>query len=411
MKQYLNKTFSSLKIRNYRIYYLGQIVSVSGTFLQYLAQVWLVLKLSNSALMLGFIPAFQFLPMLLLTSWGGLLADRYSKLKLLYITQTLSGILALILGLLVLTGNVQLWMVFVFALCLGLINSIDNPARSTFIFEMVGSEKIKNAVSLWTILISSARIIGPAIAGIIVATIGIGECFVINAASYIAVLIGLSMIRKSELHSAPPVDAAAKGQIKEGLKYVRSTPVLFNTLVMMAIIGTITFEWQVSMPLFAKFILNGDAGVYSIINVSLGIGMLIGGVANASSSVTSQKRMGYTALLFGTTVLISAFTSTLLWATIAFIFVGIFSMAFVNLTSSILQINTDSKMRGRVMALWSMAFLGSTAIGGPLIGWVGEVFGVRWTLIVGGIAALIAGVWGYRNAGYSGDTIIIKEPV
>jgi len=410
MNQYLNNTFSSLKNRNYRIYYLGQIVSISGTFLQYLAQVWLVLKLSNSGTMLGLVLTFQFLPVLLLTSWGGLLADRYSKQKLLYITQTLSGILSLILGLLVLTGNVQLWMVFVFALCLGLINSIDNPARSTFLFEMVGSENIKNAISLWTILISSTRIIGPAVAGIIIATIGIGECFIINAASFIAVLIALSMIRESELHTVPPV-AAARGQIKEGLKYVRSTPILFNTLIMMAIIGTITFEWPVSMPLFAKFILNGDAAVYSAITVALGIGMLIGGFANASSSNSSQRRMVYTALLFGIAVIISAFTSTLLWATIAFIFVGIFSMVFLNLSATILQMNTDSKMRGRVMALWSMAFLGSTAIGGPLIGWIGEEFGARWTLIVGGIAALIAGIWGYWKLGYSGDTILIKESV
>ena len=410
MKQYLNNIFSSLKNRNYRIYYWGQIISVSGTFLQYLAQVWLVLKLSNSGTMLGLVLTFQFLPVLLLTSWGGLLADRYPKQKLLYITQTLSGILSLILGLLVLTESVQLWMVFVFALCLGLINSIDNPARSTFLFEMVGSEKIKNAISLWTILISSTRIIGPAIAGIIIATIGIGECFIINAASYIAVLIALFMIRESELHTVPPV-AAARGQIKEGLKYVRSTPILFNTLIMMAIIGTITFEWPVSMPLFAKFILNGDAAVYSAITVALGIGMLIGGFANASSSNSSQRRMVYTALLFGIAVIISAFASTLLWATIAFIFVGIFSMAFLNLSATILQMNTDSKMRGRVMALWSMAFLGSTAIGGPLIGWVGEVFGARWTLIVGGIAALIAGIWGYWKLGYSRDTILIKESV
>lgn len=410
MKQYLNNLFSSLKNRNYRIYYWGQIISVSGTFLQYLAQVWLVLKLSNSGTMLGLVLTFQFLPVLLLTSWGGLLADRYPKQKLLYITQTLSGILSLILGLLVLTESVQLWMVFVFALCLGLINSIDNPARSTFLFEMVGSEKIKNAISLWTILISSTRIIGPAIAGIIIATIGIGECFIINAASFIAVLIALFMIRESELHTVPPV-AAARGQIKEGLKYVRSTPILFNTLIMMAIIGTITFEWPVSMPLFAKFILNGDAAVYSAITVALGIGMLIGGFANASSSNSSQRRMVYTALLFGIAVIISAFTSTLLWATIAFIFVGMFSMAFLNLSATILQMNTDSKMRGRVMALWSMAFLGSTAIGGPLIGWIGEVFGARWTLIVGGIAALIAGIWGYWKLGYSEDTVLIKESV
>ena len=394
MKQILHNTFSSLKVRNYRLYYSAQMISVSGTFLQAFAQDWLVLQLTGSGTLLGLVLACQFLPMLLLTSIGGLIADRYPKLKLLYITQTLSALLALALGLLVISGNVQVWMVFAFALGLGLINSVDNPARSTFLFEMVGPEKIKNAVSLWTILISATKIAGPAIAGVLIATLGIGGCFVVNAISYIAVFVALFMIRKDELHSIPPVPKSKK-QIREGLKYVMSTPVLFNSLMMMAIIGTITFEWQVSMPLFAKFILNGNAGTYAAITVALGVGMLIGGFANASSSSVSQKRMVYSAFLFGIFVLIASLTSTFILAIILFGLVGIFSMAFANLSSSILQVHTDSKMRGRVMSLWSMAFQGSTAIGGPLIGVVGEYAGARWALAVGGFAAIVAAVIGY----------------
>ncbi len=393
MKTILHNTFSSLRIRNYRLYYFSQIISYSGTFLQALAQDWLVLKLTNSGTMLGLVSAFQFLPMLLLVSWGGVIADRFPKLKLLFITQITSGILALLLGILVLTGNIQLWIVFAFALCLGLTNCIDNPTRHTFIFEMVGKTEIKNAVSLWTMLISATRIIGPAIAGILIATVGMGLCFIINAVSYIPAVIALIMIRKEELHSTPPVPHA-KGQIREGLQYVRSNPILFNTLIMMAFIGTFTYEWQASLPLFAKFILHGDAGIYSAITVAMSIGMLIGGLANASSTSLSQKRLAYSALLFGLFVLIASATSNIVFAMIAFICIGIFSMAYANLSVSIIQVSTDSAMRGRVMALWSMAFFGSTAIGGPIIGWIGEIFGARWSLTTGGIVAVITALWG-----------------
>ena len=203
MKKLFANTFSSFKIRNFRIYYIGQMISVSGTFLQALAQDWLVLKLTNSGVMLGIALAFQFLPMILLTSLGGVIADRFSKLKILYITQTISGILALLLGLLVLTGTVQIWMVFAFALCLGLVNSIDSPARQSFVFEMVGKEQYKNASGLWVTLISFARVIGPAIGGVLIATIGMGQCFIINAISYVGVIFALAMIRKEELHSVP----------------------------------------------------------------------------------------------------------------------------------------------------------------------------------------------------------------
>ena len=393
MKKLFANTFSSFKVRNFKVYYIGQLISVSGTFLQALAQDWLVLKLTNSGVMLGIALAFQFLPMLLLGSYGGVIADRFSKLKILYITQTISGILALSLGILVLTGNIQIWMVFGFALCLGLINSADNPARQSFVYEMVGKEQIKNATGLWVSLISFARIIGPAIGGVLIATIGIGECFIINAVSYIAVVIALFMINTKELHINPVVKSA-KGQIREGLKYVKSMPVLFITLIMMAIIGTITYEWQASMPLFAKFVLHGDAGYYAIITVAMGVGMLIGGLFSASSSKSSLKRIIFSAFLFGVCVIIASLATSLTYAIFAFGLVGMFSILFANLNNSILQLNTDPNMRGRVMALWGMAFFGSTAIGGPLIGIIGQYAGARWALAVGGIAAIFAAILG-----------------
>lgn len=394
MKNFLQNTFSSLKIRNFRLYYFGQIVSVSGTFLQALAQDWLILKLTNSGLMLGLVSACQFLPMLILMPFGGVIADRFPKLKLLMATQTISGILSLILGILVLTGTIHVWMVFIFAICLGFTNSIDYPTRQSFVFEMVGGDEVKNAVSLWTALIGLCRIIGPAIAGILIATVGIGLCFVINAISYIAVWIAFCMMRTENLHITPPVPYS-KGQISEGFKYMISTPVLFNSLLLMAIIGTITFEWQASMPLFARFVLHGDASIYAAITVALGIGMLIGGIFNASSKNNSQKRLVYFAFLLGLFTVIASLVTNLIFVMIIFALVGIFMICFSSLSNTILQVNTDPKMRGRIMSFWNMAFQGSTAIGGPLIGWIGQAFGAQWSLAVGGIAAILASIYGF----------------
>ena len=393
MKKIFNAAFSSLRIRNYRLYYFGQAISISGTFLQALAQDWLVLKLTNSGTLLGLTLSFQFLPMLILTPFGGVIADRFSKLKLLYITQSVAGILALFLGLLVLTDRIELWMVFVFALCLGIVNSVDNPVRQAFVSEMVGKDQIKNAISIWVVLIGVCRIAGPAVAGVLIATVGLGICFLINAFSYIAVLIVLFFIKKEELFEAPRV-GTERGQIKEGFRYVRKNPILFITLVMMAIVGTITYEWQASLPLFSKFILNGDAGTYSALSVAMGIGMIFGGMLNALNGRSALRPIIYASFLFGVFILIASLCSNVIQATISFLFVGFFSIMFANLSNSFLQINSDPKMRGRVMAFWTMGFMGSTAIGGPIVGWIGEYFGARASLMIGGFAAIIAGIYG-----------------
>lgn len=394
MKEFFHTTFSSLKIRNYRLYYLGQIVSQSGIFLQALAQDWLVLKLTNSGLILGLVSACQFLPMLILMPWGGVIADRFPKLRLLLTTQTTAGILSLILGILVLTGAIETWMVFIFAVFLGLTNSLDFPTRQAFVHELVGKDEIKNAISLWAILISITRIAGPAIAGILIATVGIGQCFVINAISYIAVIIAFLMMRPEHLHLSERV-ARVKGQIKEGFDYMLRTPVLFNTLVLLAIVGTITFEWQASMPLFAKFILHGDAGTYSAISVAMSVGMLVGGITNARIGNVSERRLVYSGLLLGISTIAVAFVTNFILALVLFAVVGVFMITFANLSNSILQVNTDPKMRGRIMSFWNMAFQGSTAIGGPFIGWIGQYFGADWSLAVGGAAAVLAALYGF----------------
>jgi MFS family permease len=393
IKQFGSDTFSSLSIRNYRLYYLGQIVSTSGTFMQSIAQAWLVLKLTNSGTALGFVTALQYLPILFLGPYGGVIADRFSKRKILYLTQSGAGILALILGLLVASGQVTLWMVYVLAACLGLINTIDNPTRQSFVVEMVGEAELKNAVTLYSSLVNLSRVIGPAIAGALIAFVGLAPCFLINGISYAAVVAMLWRMRPGELNSAPPLPRA-KGQLRDGFRYVASTAVLRNTLIMLAIIGTLTYEFQVSLPVIAEFTFHGDASSYAFLTASMGLGAVFGGIFIAGQKKVLPSRLVSGAFLFGVTVLGAAFMPTLALAGFVLVLVGICSIYFTSLGNSILQLESSPQMRGRVMAFWSIAFLGSTTIGGPLVGWFAGVAGPRWGLALGGFAALVAALIG-----------------
>ena len=275
-QKFSQETFSSLRIRNYRLFYIGQIISTSGTFMQSVAQSWLVLQLTNSGAALGITTALQSIPILLLGPYGGVIADRVSKRKIFFFTQSIASILAIILGILVATNLVQVWMVYILAFCLGLVNAFDNPTRQTFHIELVGPEHLRNAVTLYSILINLARIIGPAIAGALIASVGLAPCFFINGLSYMAVVVMLSMMRTSEMFITPPVPRA-KGQIQEGFKYVVSTPVIWAILLMMAIIGMFTYEFQVTLPLIAQDIFNGDARSYAFLTASMGFGAATGG--------------------------------------------------------------------------------------------------------------------------------------
>jgi MFS family permease len=393
LRQFSQETFSSLHVRNYRLYYIGQIISTSGTFIQSVAQAWLVLKLTNSGPALGLATALQYLPILFLGPYGGVIADRISKRKILYFTQSISGVLALILGILVATSLVKIWMVYILAFCLGMVTVFDNPTRQTFYVELVGQDNLRNAVTLYSTLVNLARIIGPAIAGVLIATVGLAPCFIINGVSYVAVVIMLGMMRANELLITPPVPRA-KGQLQEGFKYVFSTPMLGSILLMMAIIGTLTFEFQVSLPLIAQFTFHGDASSYAFLTASMGFGAAIGGIFFASRKGITPYKLVSASLLFGLAVLAAACMPSLLLSGLVMVLVGICSINFSSLGNSILQLESSPQMRGRVMAFWSMAFLGSTTIGGPIVGWFAEAAGARWGLALGGLAALIAAVLG-----------------
>jgi MFS family permease len=396
LRERSRETFASLYVRNYRLYYIGQIISSSGTFMQSVAQAWLVLQLTDSGIALGITSTLQYLPFLVLGPYGGLVADRFPKRKILYFTQSLFGILALTLGLLVATDLVQVWMVYALASCLGLVTVFDNPARQTFYSEMVGPDHLRNAITLYSILVNLARMIGPTLAAVLIAAFGLAPCFIINGFSYAIVLIMLAMMRASELLITPPLPRA-KGQIQEGFKYVVSTPTLGVTLLIMAIIGTFTYEFHVSLPLLAQNTFKGDPGSYAFLTASMGLGATAGGMVFASRKVVRSSKLVSACFLFGLAVLAAAFMPSLFLTGLVMTLVGIFSINLSSLGNSLLQLESSPQMRGRVMSFWSIAFLGSTTIGAPVVGWFAEVAGARWALALGGIAALVGAALGALN--------------
>jgi MFS family permease len=408
VRRFGRQTFSSLRIRNYRLYFIGQGISLSGTWMQTIGQGLLVLRLSGSGTELGVVTALQTLPILLLGPLGGVVADRFPKRRVLYTTQAAAGAQALILGLLIATGEIQIWMVYALAIGLGLINTVDNPTRQTFVLEMVGKDALSNAVSLNSTEINLARVIGPSIAGALVALVGLSACFLVNGFSYFAVVAVLHRMRSEELQPAPRMERA-KGQFLEGFRYVRSMPMLRNTLLMMAIVGTFTYEFTVILPLFAEFTFGKGASGYASLTASMGAGAVVGGIVTASRKRQSTPSMLLlAAFLFGVTDLLAASAPSLRLAMAAFVLVGFFSITFTALGNVTVQLASAPEMRGRVMALWTMAFLGSTPIGGPIIGGIGEHAGPRWGLAVGGMAAVLAsgyGAWALRRTARKGAPV------
>lgn len=381
--------FVALRVPNFRLYFAGQSVSLVGTWMQAVAQSWLVLQLSHSGTVLGLVVAAQFLPVLVAGPYGGLIADRANKHHLLMATQSALAMLAFCLGILTMTHVIQLWMVVIVAVGFGLVNAIDNPTRQTFVAELVGTETLRNAVSLNSVVTNAARAIGPATAGILIATVGVGVCFLVNAASFAAVLTALHFMHTALLSAPQPV-ARAPGQLLEGLRYVRGSPGLWTPLVMMALIGTLAYEFQVVLPLLAEQGLHGDARTYGFLTAAMGIGAVLGGLA-----IGAWGRAGVVPLLAGAALFALTLTTTAIVTTVpaelaALVGVGVGSTAFLATGNTTLQLVSDPHFRGRVMALWSVTFLGSTPVGGPVVGAIAQHFGARAGLAVGAGTCLIA---------------------
>jgi MFS family permease len=383
------RMFRSLRVRNYRLFFFGQLVSLTGTWMQQVGQDWLVLRLTDRALPLGITLALQFAPMLVLGAWAGVVADRLDKRRLLLATQAAMASLALVLGVLTATGAIRLWMVYVLALLLGCATAFDMPTRQAFVSEMVGPDRVTNAIGLNSAVFNSARVVGPAVAGVLIAAVGIAPAFLINAASYLAVIAGLLAMDPARLHRLPPVDRA-EGQVRAGLRYVWANPVLRSTIALVAVVGALGLNYRVALPLLARFTFGGDASAYGALASIMAAGAVVGSLAAARRGRPSRTLLLGSVAVFGALSFAAAAAPTLIAEAVVLAPLGVASMTFLATANSTLQLASSPEMRGRVMALYGLVFLGSTPLGGLLGGWMAGQFGPRSILLLSGVSSLAA---------------------
>ncbi len=409
----IQRSFASLRVPNYRRYFAGQLVSVSGNWMQIVAEIWLVVSLTGSGLAVGLTSALQFLPLLLLGALGGLLADRIAKRRLLMLTQALMAVPALVLFALTVSGTVEAWMVMALALARGTILAVDNPTRQAFVIEIVGSDRVVNAVGLNSVLIHASRVIGPGIAGVLIATAGVGPCFLLNALSFAAMIVALRGMEPSTLSPSTPV-ARERGAVRAALRYVRDTPQLAIPLLLMALVGTLSFNFLVILPLLARFTFDAGPEGYALLASAMGIGSVAGALLIGARGRVGPTFVCATAAAFGALALATAAAPTLAVAAVLLALVGAASVSFAAGVNSWLQLEVDPQMRGRVMALYSIVFLGSTPIGGPIAGWLAESVDPRASLVLAGIAALAAAIGGrvaFARIEARGDPPRIGAPI
>ncbi len=399
MSAALRRSFTSLSVPNYRRYFAGQLVSLSGNWMQIVAEMWLILSLTGSGLAVGITSALQFLPFLLFGAFGGLLADRFPKRSLLVVTQTLMALPALALWVVTASGAVEPWLVWALVFVRGSVNAVDNPTRQSFAIEMVGEDRVVNAVSLNNALIHSARILGPAGAGLLIATIGVAPCFLVNALSFGAMIVALRGMDPGELRPAP-VATRGRGAVRAALSYVSRTPALAIPLAMMAVVGTLGYNFQVILPLLARFSFDGGAATYTALAVAMGAGSVVGALAAGAHGRVGPRLLVAAAFGFGAVALVAAAAPSVPLEVAALVPLGAASVTFAAGVNSSLQLAADPPMRGRVMALYSIVFLGSTPIGAPIAGWLSQSIDPRAALVLTGVAGLTAALG--ARAAFSG---------
>ena len=387
----MKHTFRSLRHPNFRIFFSAQAVSFTGTWLQLVAQTLLVLRLTDSGTALGLLTAIQFAPTLVLGAWAGVVVDRHDKRKLMTITTSAMLIAALALGVIVLTDSATVAWVYLLAGVLGLANTFDNPARRSLINDLVPAEDLSNAVSITSTLITVARIVGPALAGILVTTVGIGWCFVLNGLSFIAPLVALALMDPESLRRTPPV-ARAKGQLRAGLRYAWSVDDVRVPLLLMAVVGTLAFNFQVLLPLLATRDLAGTDATYTVLTMFFSVGSLVGSLAMARKDAVDSRYLGWSAVGLGIGSAALAMSPNLLTACLSLLVAGYAGIGVLSGGNAVLQMATSPEMRGRVLALFSVVFLGSTPIGGPIAGWVADEAGTAAGIAVGAVASILAGI-------------------
>lgn len=389
-------TFRSLRTRNFRLFFTGQVVSQTGTWMEMVAVLWLVLQLTDSGIALGLVTATQFLPMLLLGAWAGLLADRFDRHRFMLGTQvTFAGVASLLAALVVLdTYNVV--VLYVFSGIFGLITALDNPNRRALVNDLVARDDVSNAVGLNSTIMTGSRVLGPALAGILIAGPGVAWCFVLNALSYGAVLTALLRMDRASFVRSPKV-GRAKGQLREGFAYVRRTPELALPLILVAVIGTLAFNYPVTLPLLAERSLGGSATTFTLLYSTMSIGAVMGALR-----VARRRTMTVQVLVRATFGLAGAMTALALSPTIPLAFLaaiasGFFSIYLISGSNALVQMQAESAMRGRVLAMFSIVFLGSTPVGGPIIGGVSELLNPRAGVLVGALSAAAIGLWATRR--------------
>jgi len=393
MRRAARDTFRSLQVRNFRLFFGGQMISQVGNWLTMIAQTLLVLHLTGNGLAVGILVGCQFTPVLVLGAWAGLVADRSDKRRLLLIVQCFAMLQSFTLATLAFMDHPPLLAIYAVALAGGVATAFDNPARRSFVVEMVPPDDVQNAVSMNSALMTGARVVGPALAGLLVVTVGYGWCFLLDGLSYLAVIAGLWMMDPAELRQ-PPATPRSKGQIRAGLRYAHSQPDLWIPLVMMAAIGLLAFNFSVTMPLFVTSSLGGNDTTYTLLYSVLSIGALGGALATARRAAVEVVNVVVGAVMFGVSMLLLSVAPTLLLAFPGALLMGFASMVFMTQSTAIVQVRSDPAMRGRVLALQAIVFLGSTPIGGPLLGLICDAWGARAGLVLGGLSALAAAAWG-----------------
>ncbi|MDB5538490.1 MAG: hypothetical protein JWQ89_217 [Devosia sp.] len=395
-------TFAAFAIPNFRRFVVGQAVSLVGSWTETVAEAVLVLQLTNSAVAVGFVTAMRYLPVLLLTPYAGVIVDRGNKRYLLMAAETCLALLSLTFGLLALVHAVTLWSIVLIALGFGVLTAVDNPARQAFIPEMVGKPLIRNAVTLNSTFVNVGRAVGPLVAAVLITTVGTAWCFLINAASFIAVLYALATMDVRTLYPVPPVQRD-KGQLLQGFRYALTIPEIIGPVAMMALIGTFTYEFEVSLPLFAHVSLAGADATYSWLIGAFGLGSVIGGLYCMWRPETGMPRLVRAVALYAIAMLATALAPTLPVAVALLVVVGLASITFITTGNSTIQLASRPEYRGRVTGLWSTAFVGSTPFGALIIGFI-DAYNPRVALLVGALACAVAALVGLR-LGRSGGLV------
>lgn len=389
-------TFRSLRIRNFRLFFLGQLTSQAGTWMQMIAVIWVVLQRTDDGFSLGLVSAAQFLPVLVFGAWGGVIADRVDHLRFMLGTQVAFTVISATFAGLILTDRLNIWAVYVLSLAFGFVTAMDNPVRRTLVVDLVGPDDVPNAVALNSSLMTGSRVVGPAIAGALITGVGVEWCFIVNFVTYLAVLVALARMDRSKIRSSPKI-ARSSGQLREGFRYVWREPKLRLPILLLAVVGTLAFEFQVTLPLFAERALGGNDTTFTWLYSVMSLGSMVGALSIARRRDVSTHLLAWAAIWLGVSMALLALAPNFTLALIAVVPVGVATIVMISGANAVVQLRATSEMRGRVLALTAVVFIGSTPIGGPIAGWVSERFGASAGIWLGAGASVLAGLWTLRE--------------